>query len=460
MRRDDLARRLAELRHDTNPSRRGKDFERLVADLLGEAHFKVTVNPGAAKPRQTDLIATDSRDTYLVEAKWKQRKFDINDLDSLRARLKRVAGSVVGLVVSSSELTAEAAADIANNRTQPIVVIVGAELDALCDDPRSIRDLLRTRYRSLIEDGSFQRGPEAQRDRSSHLPPRSPLQASARSFTTGADASQVSVLENGGYNQIVFVCELPDMNWEHPGRSVDLNARLPVDQADQLVAALRTLETHGWASDATWTIHQAPVTWNGYGAAACASALVDWKSRCEAVSDLHHTEELTFTDVIDKGLLTLRADLSTSDERRVTHCELTIRLEGVPLDPHPLLQLMDSLNVRPAPSLRTVDETIAVSDLSGRTTDIEVVPSEFIVETQRDEQWVRGFVCDNPLWSEEAAEAPHPDGWPSSLNACRQLICDLRSWHPLDKPRDHYFMHRCESLWIGHVCLVRPIADW
>jgi hypothetical protein len=68
-----------------DPQRRGRGLERLVGDLFRRHHFSATINPGIARPRQTDVLATRVSEHYLVECKWRSHKADADDIDSLRA---------------------------------------------------------------------------------------------------------------------------------------------------------------------------------------------------------------------------------------------------------------------------------------------------------------------------------------------------------------------------------------
>jgi Restriction endonuclease len=70
----------------SDPRKRGRALERVVADLFRQHHFSVTINPGIARPRQTDVFATRVTDHYLIECKWRAGKATIGDVDALRSR--------------------------------------------------------------------------------------------------------------------------------------------------------------------------------------------------------------------------------------------------------------------------------------------------------------------------------------------------------------------------------------
>ena len=70
---DPLEGKLAELHEATDPHLRGRVFEQLVAEIFARAGFDVVPNAGAAHPRQTDLYASDQRDSYLHRGEVEER---------------------------------------------------------------------------------------------------------------------------------------------------------------------------------------------------------------------------------------------------------------------------------------------------------------------------------------------------------------------------------------------------
>lgn len=92
--------RFNQLESSTRPQQRGVEFEHLLADVFRQAHFQVVRNAGAAKPRQTDLVATYGPDHYLIEAKWEQHPADVSHIDGVRSRLGRTAGTVIGVIIA------------------------------------------------------------------------------------------------------------------------------------------------------------------------------------------------------------------------------------------------------------------------------------------------------------------------------------------------------------------------
>jgi len=86
---------------------RGRALEIEVAQFLRSAGFRTTTNAGAARPRQTDMYAQGDGVDLLVEAKDRERKVDVSDVDAMRSRLRRTTADVVGVIFTTSGLREE-----------------------------------------------------------------------------------------------------------------------------------------------------------------------------------------------------------------------------------------------------------------------------------------------------------------------------------------------------------------
>src|SRR5215831_8644417 len=116
---DDFVR----IEKDASPHNRGYQLESLVQALFQTAHYRVLRNAGIARPRQTDLTATNGRDTYLIETKWESGEVDIDAVDGLRARLSRTHSTVIGVFISIGGFTRSVIEDVETRRQQPILLI-------------------------------------------------------------------------------------------------------------------------------------------------------------------------------------------------------------------------------------------------------------------------------------------------------------------------------------------------
>jgi hypothetical protein len=81
---------------------RARQLERFVAELFRQHHFEVMVDSGVSRPRQTDVLAARGPERYLIECKWRSSKANIDDVDSLRSRLRRTTAHTVGILLSMS----------------------------------------------------------------------------------------------------------------------------------------------------------------------------------------------------------------------------------------------------------------------------------------------------------------------------------------------------------------------
>ncbi len=110
-----LRHQFSALEAMTDARKRGLAFEDFVVGLFGAGHFDVRKNPGTARPRRTDVIATKVDETYLVECKWRTSRADVDDIDSLRSRLGRTSGAT-GVLISMPGFSGTAISEVAEHR--------------------------------------------------------------------------------------------------------------------------------------------------------------------------------------------------------------------------------------------------------------------------------------------------------------------------------------------------------
>ncbi|WCD84047.1 hypothetical protein KPP03845_100367 [Streptomyces xanthophaeus] len=63
-----LVSEFKRLQSTSDAHRRGRKLEELLQRLFQNAHFRVQRNAGAARPRQTDLVAGYGDAWYVIEA--------------------------------------------------------------------------------------------------------------------------------------------------------------------------------------------------------------------------------------------------------------------------------------------------------------------------------------------------------------------------------------------------------
>src|SRR2546428_13092114 len=83
-----------------SPQARGRRLEPLAEKVFRRAHFTAERDVKSAKPRQTDLLARDSRDANLIETKWPPDRADAADTAGMFDRLQRTPSEARGIMAS------------------------------------------------------------------------------------------------------------------------------------------------------------------------------------------------------------------------------------------------------------------------------------------------------------------------------------------------------------------------
>lgn len=450
----------------TDPRARGSELEGLVKRLFSWAHFRVERNSGAAAPRQTDLSATNGTDNYLIEVKWQHAPADVGDVDNVRIRLTDTAGGVIGLLISVNGFTSTAIARVREKRDRPILLMTGAELTSALGDPAGLPNLLRDKHEELLIHGRVLLD----------SPPRRLSTAGAERGLDGMPLAAASFLIAGerrpvlagcgNFGQFVFVQDVPDVDWV-PGGGVGVSADLsiPVDSQDALLASLRELAGSGWLTPrGRWNIQQATRNWHGIGPASMADAITSWADRYQGLDRIHHTEQLCYQDTCEGGFFTLTVDIAAGEPRRVWHCDLSLQLCGVPLDPTPLRQLAARLRADHPLYFRPRNDR-AVTRHSLHRENIKVHPVGLVVfDDDKDpiaQEWACGIVIPNPFALPQHTSRAKPPEWlPGHLEGSEMLICALRQYHPFGHPVAGYRLTSCEWTWTSDALVFRATADW
>jgi predicted helicase len=186
-----------------NSQKRGRAFEKFLANLFRKADFKIHENPKGAKPRRSDLMAIDDDDKYLlIEAKHQKRKIDVADIDNVRSRLRRVPGEILGAIFSVSNFTSSAIREVEADRTREILLFNQQEIDRLVAGESTLQNLIQRKKESLRISGTvwfFQR-PQHTR----HL-----LRDTTQRFQIGSKRSS-SIKLQAGYTRLLFSQNIPD----------------------------------------------------------------------------------------------------------------------------------------------------------------------------------------------------------------------------------------------------------
>lgn len=456
--RSPLLRRYRELASVATPSERGRGLETLVADLFRAAHFHVTLDPGTARPRQTDLVATLGHDSYLVETKWESTPAEIGDIDDVRVRLQETPGQMKGVLLSVAGFSTPAVNRVIARRDTPILLIDGTELEVLFEWPRGLRSFLRRKWGDLLRDAAvrFTAEPVTAKRRQ----PRATLPAADRRVVDVEGRPWNPLDCAGGFESVVFVDELPDVDWvPTAGHGVVVDLPLDPDDEAQFVGILGDLASRGWTSNrGSWSIQQAHTNWHGIGCREFTDALADWKGRYAALELVHHTEQAVYFDTLHGCLYTLSADLLARDFRRVDHCNLSFQFVGVPVDPSPLRDLAEAFEVEEVVYFRPLAERAVDAHRVMPDDFVDLPPLGFVVDDESDPKMgltVVGVIVENPFRG-----ASQHAWWPAEAVQTEALVCSLRSWHPFDEPRRAYHLSSVEWTRSSDAFVLRPVADW
>jgi Restriction endonuclease len=451
-----------------DPQARGIALEGIVARLFRRARFGVDLDPGAARPRQTDLVATGGNETYLIETKWRATAVDVADLDELRTRLGRATPGAIGILISISGFAATAIDDLSEHRDRLILLIDGDELERSISGSTDLKGMLIEKRDAMRIHGEVQIGPSRrQRVSRRQALQNDPLPGDA--YIVLPDGSRPAwFAAGGGFGHFTFARNVTDPDWvPAPGSSVSVDIRLQVESVDDIVRVLTELSALRFSTgDGHWCIQQSSTNWHGTGAGSLVEALGRWEERYQGIDDIHHTEEVCYQDVCDDGFYTLTFDVSASEKRRVWNANLSMQLVGVPLDHEPIRELCRTFKVEQGVHFRPrVEKVLKRSHLLG-SAPVPLEVCAFIVEEQvRDaecEEWVAGIVVANPFLKENASGDERFDD-PDLRRYLLQseiLVCGLGSWHPIDKLERCYRLHRCEWGWTSDALVVLMSADW
>jgi hypothetical protein len=342
---DPLLREFERLEGLRDTHARGPMFEVLVQHLCEREHFRVTRDAGTARPRQTDLFVSYGGDDFLIETKWQKDRADVADVDSLRSRLSRTAPHVAGVLVSMTGFTATAIKEVTEHRDRIVLLVEGPEIRNLFRYRSSLLALLRRKREHLIADGRVVFGEGGPR-RSGPAPNRSSLPSSDLRIATAGGGVAPWVAGAGGFGPMVFVQELPDVEWiAGHGPGIGLDLQIDGGTRADIGHVLEALRGMGWVSSAgRFAIQQAAVCWHGAGAAAFLDALDGWESRYRAAGTrMHHTEEATYFDKWEDGFYTLSLRVEP-DHDHVWGVDFSMRLPGIPLVIEPIRALAHALS--------------------------------------------------------------------------------------------------------------------
>ena len=145
-----LRMRYLELSSSADPHQRGKDLEVLLTDLFSLFDMQPRLDYRLPHEQIDGSLSFDT-DDYIVEARWRSKKAEPEDLDKLKAKVERKGRNTLGLFVSIEGFTEGALA--LYSRGSPFVVFNGDDIYLVLDGSIRLDDLLRAKKRHVNDSG-------------------------------------------------------------------------------------------------------------------------------------------------------------------------------------------------------------------------------------------------------------------------------------------------------------------
>jgi hypothetical protein len=462
----DLLRELHALHTDRNTQRRGYKLESLLERAFRQAHFQAEHNPAMAGTRQTDFAVIADSHRYLVEVKWENHPAGTGEVDAVRTRLRRGDSSVVGLLFTVLGINDKAIEDIVGKREWGLVLVFDeADIRTALEDPHELERLLRLKHDELAVHGQVHLGEHHRKSRRysrSKVGRKSQALPAAQYRLLDLNGDEMPWFHGaGGFGSTVFCLTLPDVDWV-PAAGSGVCLDLPVAGWDQpeLLRLFDELNALGWmAGQGQWSIQQHGRNWHGTGARSFIQAMKGWKARTEELEDPHHSEEFVYFEACDGGFYTVSGNISAERSRRMSRCNVSFQLVGVPMDPGSLQLLYRRFDVPSRGYFRPLVERSVTRQRLADRVPLHVLG--YIVQTadQRwdKEDWVVGVLVTNPYFE---SDLQAPDDWPADLERSGVIVCDLLSHHPLTKPKERYEFWSYERARTSDARALHVVAEW
>jgi hypothetical protein len=459
----------AQAKRTDDPAARGRLLEDVLLRLFETAHFDVEKNPGAAAPRQTDLVARYGERVYIVEAKWTSRPAGIADVDGLRARLGRATRGATGLLVSIGGFAAGTAEDVRNHRHQPLLLMSAGELERLVYGQARLRDLLDRKCDKLAFEGEVLVEPDSAAWSSDPDAPHGARRRGAPRIVDGSGKVLPWVRATGTFDVWLPALHLPDPDWRWAGQSGSVYTKATISNRGpaSVHRILDELDRVGWLSrGCTWALRQTGANWFGFGAAGLTAALDGWSERyADWGGTAHHTETLAVVGETDgNGSWLIEADLDAGPARWVTSCDVTAVLEGWPLDPEPLRRLLRAVGAAAPQVLRPFTKTVVATDWLPRDEPavLDVRARIVVTDTGPDgteEDWVVGVVARHPGLPRTAEEIERSP-WRAWTRDNDVLPVAVRSWHRDDFTERTYRLLQAQWTEVSGAVPGVLVCDW
>jgi hypothetical protein len=451
-----LLQRFRALRRQARPHERGYAFERLLAELLRRHGFHVRMSPPATRPRQSDLVARDDGVTLLASVKWLRTPIGSGEVDELCARLRRMPPGTIGCLFSMSPIRRVVLDEAASVRSaHEILLFSPSEIVALFEERLECRETIDEKRSRLTVEGRSTARARTSRGRN-HAQLDFPVAAGR--IELGGRAHKWLPIPHTGWGDLLFASRLPEATWSVRGSGTSLTLSPRFDRFEELVKFLAVVPAAvGLSADGTFAIHQTTVAWHGFGLRTLFEACRMQRYRYKrARGPFHHSEQCVFFAGTRAGWAALTFQLDARGSSRVSHCELELRLPGIPVDVAPYRRLMRQAGHAAHFELLDHEREVESARIPG---EVQLDVLGFV--TYPDRRWVRGIVCKNPFRSESI---PLPqfttDAVVANLRDPEIVICSMGQEHEVGDRVDGYWLQRVKAI---PSALVQPLelrCEW
>jgi len=458
--RVDLSEEFQQLWRSNDPKKRGHTFEKLFCRLLFKSGFEdIKRDPATARPRQTDLIATYGRETFLFEMKWKGRKIDIEAMGQIKDRLGRAAKGTIGCICSISGFTETLIKDVEACRSQYEILLFNPfEIYRIFSERLDIVNLIERKRRALKHDGIMWFYSEDQRDSKSRyveLPP-------AHESFEGARASLHMRLESEHISDLLFV-RTPLIFNEYLW-AFSLRLRLASARVDDLRELFFAAENYlGLQGTGTFSIRQREAGWYGLGSGNFLNEVSRYRQRYKGFKGaIHHSEELAFFDELQNGgIFLLTARQSMTREGQIHSGEVVVRLPGLPSDMELYNRFLRSVTTYN--SLFTPERPIEGGH-SRILPTIRIEPADVITLIRSKElrhDGISGAVVRNPFFGNPNKISKILKGDEAlAFSEPEYLICRLDDWLDAGDEVDYLMLTGLDVVNLGEAVLMHPRCTW
>jgi len=435
---------------------RGRAFDHLLCQRLALESSAVHLNPKAAKPRQTDLIATFGSQDYLIEAKWRKRNVNVGDIGNLRDRLRRTPSDFVGCIFNMSDFAATAIEDVESDRTREILLFNAGEINSIFVGRASIQELIKRKREALRIQGKvlfLDSTADLQPSTSQFPPPSQEFRVAERavpyvSFPRHRDDS-------------TFLLEIPDIGAFETFASLGLRLSVvkPSELADVFALIQRTI---GLSRNGCFSIHQLSHSWHGLGIREFLEAIGNWKQRYTdaKLQSPHHSEELVYIDPSGGTLISVTSQQRIGDSVFLHGSELEIQLAGIPVDLSGLHELCKRTGNEKALIRMNTGKSLHSAHLHGER--VKLAPIAKIITIDRGQKWVSGIVAKNPFNAQRMKRfaSEFDEFFLRNLTRPEYLICDMPHQYLNADEVTEPFIREIYGVWAGHVPVLNVRCTW